>query len=80
MTRSELLRGGLPGRRCASLPEIQTARKPANRNGAVRPQTCGNPSLWLAPVRAIYLTGIVDNLVELAIVGDDPKKTKRTLE
>jgi hypothetical protein len=31
-------------------------------------------------LRAIYLTGIVDNLVELAIVTDDPKKTKRMLE
>lgn len=31
-------------------------------------------------LRAIYLTGIVDNLVELAIVTDDPKRTKRMLE
>jgi hypothetical protein len=31
-------------------------------------------------LRAIYLTGIVDNLVELAIVTDDAKKTKRALE
>lgn len=31
-------------------------------------------------LRAIYLTGIVDNLVELAIVTDDPKKTRRMLE
>jgi hypothetical protein len=31
-------------------------------------------------LRAIYLTGIVDNLVELAIVTDDPKKAKRMLE
>jgi predicted amino acid-binding ACT domain protein len=31
-------------------------------------------------LRAIYLTGVVDNLVELAIVTDDPKKTKRMLE
>lgn len=31
-------------------------------------------------LRAIYLTGIVDNLVELAIVTDDAKKTKRMLE
>jgi predicted amino acid-binding ACT domain protein len=31
-------------------------------------------------LRAIYLTGIVDSLVELAIVTDDPKKTKRMLE
>jgi len=30
-------------------------------------------------LRAIYLTGIVDSLVELAIVTDDPKKTKRML-
>ena len=31
-------------------------------------------------LRAIYLTGIVDNLVELAIVTDDPKKAQRQLE
>jgi hypothetical protein len=31
-------------------------------------------------LRAIYLTGVVDNLVELAIVTDDPKKAKRMLE
>ena len=31
-------------------------------------------------LRAIYLTGIVDNLVELAIVTDDPKRTKRMLD
>jgi hypothetical protein len=31
-------------------------------------------------LRAIYLTGIVDNLVELAIVTDDARKTKRMLE
>jgi hypothetical protein len=31
-------------------------------------------------LRAIYLTGIVDNLVELAIVTDDPKRAKRILE
>ncbi len=31
-------------------------------------------------LRAIYLTGIVDNLVELAIVTDDAKKAKRMLE
>jgi hypothetical protein len=31
-------------------------------------------------LRAIYVTGIVDNLVELAIVTDDPKKAKRMLE
>jgi hypothetical protein len=31
-------------------------------------------------LRAIYLTGVVDNLVELAVVTDDPRKTKRMLE
>jgi len=31
-------------------------------------------------LRAIYLTGIVDNLVELAIVTDDARKAKRMLE
>jgi predicted amino acid-binding ACT domain protein len=31
-------------------------------------------------LRAIYLTGIVDSLVELAVVTDDPKKAKRMLE
>jgi hypothetical protein len=31
-------------------------------------------------LRAIYMTGIVDNLVELAVVADDPKKAKRALE
>jgi hypothetical protein len=31
-------------------------------------------------LRAIYLTGIVDNLVELAVVSDNPKKAKRALE
>lgn len=31
-------------------------------------------------LRAIYLTGIVDNLVELAIVSDNPKKAKHALE
>jgi hypothetical protein len=31
-------------------------------------------------LRAIYLTGIVDNLVELAIVTDNPKRTKQMLE
>jgi hypothetical protein len=30
-------------------------------------------------LRAIYVTGLVDNLVELAIVADDPKKAKRLL-
>jgi hypothetical protein len=31
-------------------------------------------------LRAIYLTGIAGNLVELAIVADDVKKAKRLLE
>jgi hypothetical protein len=31
-------------------------------------------------LRAVYLTGIVDNLVELAIISDNPKKAKRALE
>jgi hypothetical protein len=31
-------------------------------------------------LRAIYLTGIVDSLVELAIVTDDPKKAKKMFE
>jgi len=31
-------------------------------------------------LRAIYMTGILDNLVELAIVTDDAKKAKRMLE
>ena len=31
-------------------------------------------------LRAIYLTGIAGNLVELAIVADDMKKAKRLLE
>jgi hypothetical protein len=30
-------------------------------------------------LEAIYTTGITDDLVELAIVGDDPKKTKKIL-
>jgi acetolactate synthase small subunit len=30
-------------------------------------------------LRALYVTGLVDNLVELAIVADDPKKAKRLL-
>jgi hypothetical protein len=29
---------------------------------------------------AIYVTGIADDLVELAIASDDPKKTKKILE
>src|SRR5262245_21200095 len=31
-------------------------------------------------LEAIYVTGIADDLVELAIVGDDPNKTKKILE
>jgi len=31
-------------------------------------------------LRAIYLTGIVDDLVELAIISDNPKKARRALE
>jgi hypothetical protein len=31
-------------------------------------------------LRAVYLTGIADNLVELAIISDNPKKAKRALE
>jgi hypothetical protein len=31
-------------------------------------------------LRAIYLTGIVDDLVELAIVSDNPKKARQALE
>lgn len=31
-------------------------------------------------LRGIYLTGIVDDLVELAVVPDDVKKAKRVLE
>jgi hypothetical protein len=30
-------------------------------------------------LRALYVTGLVDNLVELAIVADDAKKAKRLL-
>jgi acetolactate synthase small subunit len=30
-------------------------------------------------LRALYVTGLVDNLVELAIIADDPKKAKRLL-
>ncbi|MGH3116122.1 MAG: ACT domain-containing protein [Vicinamibacterales bacterium] len=30
-------------------------------------------------LRALYVTGLVDDLVELAIVADDPKKAKRLL-
>jgi hypothetical protein len=31
-------------------------------------------------LEAIYVTGVADDLVELAIVGDDPKKTKKVLQ
>lgn len=31
-------------------------------------------------LKAIYLTGIVDDLVELAIVADNPRKARRALE
>ncbi len=31
-------------------------------------------------LEAIYLTGISEDLVEVAFVGDDPKKTKKILE
>lgn len=31
-------------------------------------------------LRAIYLTGIVDDLVELAIISDNPKKARRAVE
>jgi hypothetical protein len=31
-------------------------------------------------LEAIYVTGLADDLVELAIVGDNPKKTKKILE
>ena len=31
-------------------------------------------------LEAIYVTGITDDLVELAIVSDNPKKTKKILE
>jgi hypothetical protein len=31
-------------------------------------------------LEAIYITGIADDLVELAIVSDNPKKTKKILE
>jgi hypothetical protein len=30
-------------------------------------------------LRGLYVTGLVDNLVELAIVADDPKKAKQLL-
>jgi hypothetical protein len=31
-------------------------------------------------LEAIYVTGVADDLVELAIVSDNPKKTKKILE
>ncbi len=31
-------------------------------------------------LEAIYLTGITDDLVEVAFIGDDPKKIKKILE
>jgi hypothetical protein len=31
-------------------------------------------------LEAVYVTGIADDLVELAIVGDNPKKVKKVLE
>lgn len=31
-------------------------------------------------LEAVYVTGIADDLVELAIVGDNPKKAKKVLE
>jgi hypothetical protein len=31
-------------------------------------------------LRAIYLTGIVEDLVEVAIIADNPKKARRALE
>jgi hypothetical protein len=31
-------------------------------------------------LNAIYLTGIVDDMVELAIIADDPKKARKLLE
>lgn len=31
-------------------------------------------------LEAIYITGVADDLVELAVVGDNPKKTKKILE
>lgn len=31
-------------------------------------------------LKAVYLTGIVDDLVELAVVSDDPKRARRVLE
>lgn len=43
---------------------------------ASRPSRGGEAGVNL---EAISVTGIADDLVELAIVGDDPKKTKRSL-
>jgi hypothetical protein len=31
-------------------------------------------------LRALYVTGLVDNLVELAIVADDPEKARQALD
>jgi hypothetical protein len=31
-------------------------------------------------LQAVYLTGIVDDMVELAIIADDPKKARKLLE
>jgi hypothetical protein len=31
-------------------------------------------------LEALYVTGVADDLVELAIVGDDPKKAKKVLQ
>jgi hypothetical protein len=31
-------------------------------------------------LEALYITGITDDLVELAIVSDNPKKAKKVLE
>jgi hypothetical protein len=31
-------------------------------------------------LEAIYVTGVADDLIELAIVTDNPKKTKKILE
>jgi hypothetical protein len=31
-------------------------------------------------LQALYVTGVADDLVELAVVSDNPKKTKKILE
>jgi hypothetical protein len=31
-------------------------------------------------LRALYVTGLVDNLVELAIVADNPEKARQALD